>query len=242
MRKNRKTLCAVCLFVLVITLSACSRRDSDISLTQTESKTEIKSSASNEGQPQSTEPSETPLEEDSGQKEENPMQTVLQALAVTAGEDGLHYNSGDPVFIWTALSHAAQMDGLGESVPEETLKNYLSAFFEGVEELPPVDSSVQSPVSYDEAAKSYTFLQPSAPNGTLFLSEPEDLEDGSFKIQGEYMAAEGLKKLSGWYFYVKPSAGVYPYVVQYMENEDYLCSDIYEELQSLTAAETTAAQ
>lgn len=233
MKNKRKALWTVCLAALLISLaSGCSKKDSEMTLVQTESQSQNAGTLS----------SDKTTEAAGSRTEENPMQTVLQALAVTTGDGGLHYNSGDPVFIWTALSHAVHADGQGENVPEETLRNYLSAFFEGVEDLPPLDGSVQSLVSYDEAANTYTFAPGPDPEGTLFLGEPEDLGDGSCKIKGEYMAADGWEKLSGWIFFVKPSKGAYPYVVQYMENEDYLCSDIYEELQSLTAAETTSPQ
>ena len=240
--KNKRKALYVYLSAALITLSAgCAKPEPDRTQQQTKAPAQTESQAEPPAVTQA-QSAETTSSEQQPEENQNPMQTILQALAATTGDNGLHYNSSDPVFVWTALSHAAQADNLKNPVSEDTLKNYLHSFFEGVEDLPPVDTSVKDLVSYDEASKSYTFPPSPAPAGALILSDPEDLEDGSYKIKGEYMAKDGLAKLSGWFFFVKPSDGPYPYVVQYMENEDYLCSDIYEELQSLTAADPTSPQ
>lgn len=179
------------------------------------------------------------------------MESALQAIIRAIAEDGYRYNSGDPHFIWRALYYAAleenqakedaSLDKVGETFPaqirveEQTLLGYLHAFFEDVEALPDIDEATGAYVSRE--GSEIVFVTDDQVQSKLEIGTPEELGDGSLRIKGDYLDASGEKK-SGWIFIVRPQEEGFPYVVQYLENESFMCSDIYEAMQSMTAGET----
>lgn len=187
--------------------------------------------------------------------QDSPMEPVLQAIIRAIAEDGYRYNSGDQHFIWRALYYAALEESQSEApmtqgrdekappaeirVEEQKLLLYLHAFFEDVETLPDIDESTEAYVSRE--GSQIIFQTDGEISSRLQIGEPEDLGDGSLRIKGDYLDASGEKK-SGWIFFVRPRGEGFPYVVQYLENESFMCSDIYEAMQNMTAGESSSAE
>lgn len=158
-------------------------------------------------------------------------ETVLKGMVWTASEKRMVYNTADNSFAWWCLygiagTGAAQ--GQTEvSVKTGKLKEYMSVLFEGKTELPAIPESMAGFIVPDEKDDAVVFHIEGAFDGSFTFSEPEPVDEDHVKITGTWNTEETDPPAIQFYL-VNRAGDDYPYTVQYMEMEGYVCNDILE--------------
>lgn len=164
------------------------------------------------------------------------MQPILQGMIISTDINGLKYSSSNPDFIWRCLLETTAADTTNNRyadksgnfhVPQNLLLNYLNSFFEETVELPDIPYDLSGFISYDDQAKQYIMTRPVSNPVSVTVTHVEQTDNEHSKITLQSATDSG--KLSFWYVYITRSADrAYPYVIQYVESDDYICNDILE--------------
>ena len=161
-------------------------------------------------------------------------ETVLRGMVWTASEKRMVYNTADNSFAWWCLygiAAAGAEEGETEiSIKTEKLKTYLSVLFEGNTSLPAIPESMSGFITPDEKNDTVVFHLSEAMEGSFTFSEPERIDETHVKIAGVW--ENGRPELTSpptvLFYLVNRTGDDYPYTVQYMETEGYICNDILE--------------
>lgn len=158
-------------------------------------------------------------------------ETVLKGMVWTASEKRMVYNTADNSFAWWCLYGIAGTGAAqGEtevSVKTGKLKEYMSVLFEGKTELPAIPESMAGFIVPDEKDDAVIFHIEGAIDGSFTFSEPEPVDEDHVKITGTWNTEETDPPAIQFYL-VNRAGDDYPYTVQYMEMEGYVCNDILE--------------
>lgn len=163
-------------------------------------------------------------------------EAVLKGMVWTASVKRMVYNTADNSFVWWCLygiAGAGAERGEEEiTVKTENLEAYTSVLFEGKTVLPAIPESMAGFIVPDEKNNSVVFHMEDKIDGSFNFSEPERIDENHVKITGtwttEKMTTEKTDPPAIQFYLVNRTGAEYPYTVQYMEMEGYICNDIVE--------------
>lgn len=157
-------------------------------------------SAAGENKPKASESGEL-----SGSEKDNPqideaqsalMLPVAEGLIRTYEEQGLAYDDQDSAYIWWTLYHTAEAMSADHSQEEITagedeLKEYLTAAFSELTELPAIPEGLSGLVSYDSGDGSYHFRHQEESAGELRISSAEAIFGSLYEFTVHFSYPDG---------------------------------------------------
>lgn len=159
------------------------------------------------------------------------MLPIAEGLIRSYEEQGLTYDDQDSAYIWWTLYHVAEISNSDHSqeeiVAEEgRLKEYLTAAFSELTELPAIPDELSDLVTYDSANHAYVFRHQTESAGESKISKAEAVFGSLYEFTVHFSYPDGSTSDYTLDAVDYPgSEAPYPFAFISMQPTEYPCTD-----------------